>query len=134
MRRLSGAVGAAVSGDGSFVLVSELFANRTQKFWLKGPKANTSEVLITFQGRPDNNKTTANGTFWLAVNTGKFLLPTSPTGQGIDADGNVLRTVNFESEYGSTLISEVQERGDACLNLYVGSLLASFVGVYTLNG
>ena len=63
MKGLSGAVGTAVSTDGSFVLVTELFANRTQKFWLKGPKANTSEILITFQGRPDNIKTTADGTF-----------------------------------------------------------------------
>lgn len=116
--------------DGSFVLVSEFIGNRIQKFWLRGPKANTSEVLLSFQGRPDNIKTTTRGTFWVAVNNGNSLLATLPTGKEIDGDGNVLKTVGFVNsapEYVSTMISEVQQ-SDGCL--YVGSRQASFVGVY----
>lgn len=126
MRGLSGAAGTAVSRDGSFVLLSEFISNRTRKFWLRGPKAHTSEVLFTFLGRPDNIKRTTGGTFWVAVNIGP-----SPTGQWMDAYGSVLRTLNFEAEYGSTMISEVQGRGKTWL--YVGSRDASYIGVYTLN-
>ncbi|RVW17138.1 Protein strictosidine synthase-like 12 [Vitis vinifera] len=131
IRGLSGPAGAAVSRDGSFVLVSEFIANRTQKFWLRGPKANTSELFFTFQGRPDNIKTSITDTFWVAVNIGKSVPTTVPTGQRMDAHGNVLQTVNFEAEYGSTMISEVQGRGE--IFLYVGSRDASYVGVYTLK-
>ena len=91
-------VGAAVSRDGSFVLVLEFMANRIQKFWLRGPKANTLELFITFQGKRDNIKTTTNGTFRVAMNIINSLLAVVPTGQEIDADGNVLKIVNFEAE------------------------------------
>ena len=71
MRGLSGAAGTVVSRDGSFVLVSEIIANRTHKFWLRGPKAYTSELVFTFQGRSDNIRKTPKGDFLVAVNVGR---------------------------------------------------------------
>ena len=54
-----------------------------------------------------------------------------PIGQRMNDYGNVLNTVNFEVEYGSTIISEVQGRGKEWL--YVGSQDTSYVGVYTIG-
>ena len=54
-----------------------------------------------------------------------------PIGQRMNDYGNVLNTVNFEVEYGSTIISEVQGRGKEWL--YVGSQDTSYVGVYTFR-
>ncbi|PNX70350.1 strictosidine synthase 1-like protein, partial [Trifolium pratense] len=48
--------GVAVSINGSFVLVSEYLANRIQRVWLKGPRANSSELFMQLAGRPDNIK------------------------------------------------------------------------------
>ncbi|GMQ11131.1 hypothetical protein CsSME_00053888 [Camellia sinensis var. sinensis] len=47
LRGLSRPSGVAVSSDRSFVLVSENSANRILKYWLRGPKANTAEILIS---------------------------------------------------------------------------------------
>ena len=116
-RGLSGAGGVAVSQDGSYVLVSEFIANRIQKFWLTGPKALTSEVLITFPGRPINIRRTLLGEFWVAVNvqmpvingsSGSNNVTNVPTGIKINANGNITRTVDLS--HGTTNISDFQQR------------------------
>ena len=70
LRGLGGAGGVAISSNASFVLVTEFISKRIQKFWLSGPKAFTSQVILTLQGRPDNIKRTPVGdNFWVAVST-----------------------------------------------------------------
>lgn len=132
MRNLSLPVGTAVSGDGTFVLVAEFNGQRIIKYWIKGPKANTSEVLINVQGNPDNIRRTFNSPrdFWVAVNVeGQTSTSTTvPTGQRINGLGTVLQTVNLEAQYNSTVVGEVQERLG---KLYIGALFVDFVGVYT---
>ncbi|KAH1074646.1 hypothetical protein J1N35_026974 [Gossypium stocksii] len=127
MKNLSGPAGVAVSQDGTNVLVSNFINNSTIRYWLRGPGANTYDV-INLQERPDNIKRTAFGDFWGAAALVKQ--PTRslvPIGQRINGFGRVLRTVNFEAWYGNQLISEVQEFGG---ELYLGSLSAPFVGVF----
>ncbi|KAL5544841.1 hypothetical protein UlMin_008625 [Ulmus minor] len=124
MKGLSGPAGVAVSSDGSFLLVTEFIAQRIQKFWLTGPKAFTSEILVTFNGRPDNIKRTLSGDYWVAVNVQK-LLAIVPTGIRINATGAILEMVPLDAYYGPILISEFNPRG---LNTYVGSLFANFLG------
>ena len=40
---------------------------RLRKYWLKGEKAGTSEVLAILPGFPDNVRTNEEGNFWVAV-------------------------------------------------------------------
>jgi len=42
---LSGSVGLSLSKDSSYVLITEHIAQRIRRFWLKGPKANSSDVF-----------------------------------------------------------------------------------------
>lgn len=113
LRNLSLPVGTAVSGDSTFVLVSEFLGQRIIKYWLKGPKANTSEVFINFHGNPANIRRTINSTgdFWVGVNVQRQTpaSTTIPTGQKINASGAILQTVNLEVQYNSTVIGEVHE-------------------------
>ncbi|XP_038688091.1 protein STRICTOSIDINE SYNTHASE-LIKE 11-like [Tripterygium wilfordii] len=128
LRNLSGPGGVAVSKTGSFVLVSEFIANRTQKFWLTGPRANTAEVFVRHV-RPDNIKRTLRGDFWIAAMMLKQPTQTLvPIRQLVSETGSVLRTVSLEAHYGNTSITEVLEFG---VRLYFGSKLTNFIGVST---
>ncbi|KAA8541116.1 hypothetical protein F0562_025085 [Nyssa sinensis] len=122
---LSGAAGVAVSQDSSYLLATEFIPGLIHKYWLKGPKANTAEVLLNLTGSPDKIKRTVRGDFWVAVNvqTPTFALK----GVRINGDGTILETVTFTPEYDSSLITEVNEYNGA---LYLGSLRPGYVGVY----
>lgn len=121
--------GVAVSKDGAFVLVAEYIACRITRFWLKGPKARTSDIFVQLPGNPDNIKRTKRGDFWVAVNIQKLYpkLISFPLGQKINEDGEIVETVNFYAEYSSTYVTEVQEHDGA---LYVASVYTDFVGIY----
>ncbi|KAL3636288.1 hypothetical protein CASFOL_020835 [Castilleja foliolosa] len=125
---LSAPAGIAVSQDGSFVLIGEYLACNLTRYWLKGPKANTSEHFVELPGNPDNIKRTKSGDFWVAVNIQKTYpkLISFPLGQKISANGEIMETVNFYAEYNATYITEVHEH---CDRLYVASIFTDFVGV-----
>lgn len=128
-RGLSGAAGVSVSLDGSYLLVTEYIANRIQKFWLRGPKAKTSEILVTLQGRPDNIKRAADGNFLVAVTIQKASTQTNvATAVRINGVGNILESVPLGPQYANTTISEVLRFG---VSYYIGSLVTDFLGVYT---
>ena len=62
--------GVALSQDEAFVLVNETYRYRIQRYWLKGPKAGTSEIFAdNLPGFPDNITANRRGTFWLALFT-----------------------------------------------------------------
>lgn len=126
---LSGPNGVAVGKDGSFVLVSEYIGSRIIKYWIKGPKANTSEILLNLTGNPDNIKRTKDGDFWVPVNIQRFIPRQSnfPVGQKFNAEGKILETMNFYEEYNETYITEVHEHLGS---FYVASIYTDFVGVY----
>ncbi|KAM7479769.1 hypothetical protein LguiA_027982 [Lonicera macranthoides] len=122
---LAGASGTAISEDGSFILVIELLKTQVRKIWLKGPKKNTSEVLLTFTGSPDKIRRNIAGDFWVAVSI------SSPNvellGQRINGDGKLLETVNFSPKFNTTMVTEVHPYNNG---LYLGSLDLNYVGVY----
>jgi hypothetical protein len=125
--------GVAVSGNGSFVLVSEYLANRIQRVWLKGPRANSSELFMQLAGRPDNIKRNSRGQFWISVNSffGSQRSPgcsTWPTGVRVTENGLILQIVSLTEVYGAEAASEVQEYNGT---LYGGSLLASYASTFT---
>lgn len=59
--------GVSLSKDGSFFVFCEGSIGRLRKYWLKGPKAGTSEVMAILPGFPDNIRTNKNGDFWVAL-------------------------------------------------------------------
>ncbi|KAF3640114.1 hypothetical protein FXO37_23664 [Capsicum annuum] len=93
-------------------------------FWLKGPKANSSDVLANIDGNPDNIKWTISGDFWVAVGSIKIevIIPILvSTGERLNQLGEVV------AQYpGINGITEVQEHDG---KLYVGSLDDNFIGV-----
>ncbi|KAG8383115.1 hypothetical protein BUALT_Bualt05G0151200 [Buddleja alternifolia] len=129
LTRLAMPAGLVVSRDGSFVLITEYVECRITRYWLKGPKANTTDIFVNLPGNPDNIKRTRTGDFWVAVNIHKVhpQLTVFPLGQKISPDGRILETVNFYQEYNATYITEVQENGGM---LYVASIYTDFAGVY----
>lgn len=60
--------GVAVSPDLSFVLVVETSSYRVKKYWLKGNKQGTSEIIVdNLPGFPDGISSNGKGIFWLAI-------------------------------------------------------------------
>jgi sugar lactone lactonase YvrE len=72
--------GVAVSPDQSYVLVTESFRYRVQRYWLTGPKKGQSDVFIdNLPGCPDNITFNGDDTYWLALALGpKFREASDP--------------------------------------------------------
>lgn len=126
---LSGPTGVAVSKNGAYVVIDEFIALRIRRYWVKGPKAGSSEILVNLPGSPDNIKRTILGDFWAAVTifNRQTFQTTSSVGQRINGLGIIEATVNLTAQYTGDMVSEVQEYSG---KLYVGSSTANFVGVY----
>nr|USE06681.1 strictosidine synthase [Uncaria rhynchophylla] len=116
--------GTEVSRDGSFLVVAEYLSHRILKYWLKGPKANTSEVLLKVRG-PGNIKRTHDGEFWVASSDNNGITVT-PRGIKFDEFGNILEVVPIPLPYKGEHFEQVQEHNGA---LYIGSLFHDFVGI-----
>ncbi|MEL7530742.1 MAG: SMP-30/gluconolactonase/LRE family protein [Bacteroidota bacterium] len=136
--------GIAISPDQSFVLVNETSMYRVLKYWLKGPKAGSMEVLIdNLPGFPDGISTGKHGVFWVALANPRnptldALLPSPfirkivarlpdavrPQPErygfvlGIDQDGKVLYNLQDPSGAFAPVTSVQEENGI----LYLGSL------------
>lgn len=71
--------GFAFSPDEDFLLLAETSIGHIIKFWLKGPKAGTKEVVLNNMiGYPDNIRLSDRGTFLVGITTIRFrrrLLP-----------------------------------------------------------
>lgn len=44
-----------------------LLLGRLSKYWLKGEKAGTSEIMAVLPGPPDNVRVNEDGDFWVAI-------------------------------------------------------------------
>ncbi|KAL2536030.1 Protein STRICTOSIDINE SYNTHASE-LIKE 3 [Forsythia ovata] len=67
VRNLQFPNGLSLSKDGSFFVFCEGSVGRLRKYWLKGEKTGTSEVMAVLPGFPDNVRTNEDGDFWVAV-------------------------------------------------------------------
>ncbi|MCG8455531.1 MAG: SMP-30/gluconolactonase/LRE family protein [Holophagales bacterium] len=137
--------GIALSRDEDFVLVNETYRYRITRYWLKGPKAGTSEIFIdNLPGFPDGVSSNRRGTFWVALFTvrnatmdrlhpypfakaflsklPRFLWP-KPAPYGLvialDEQGRVLRTLQ---DPGGAVIPQVTSAEEAGGYLYLGNL------------
>ena len=122
-----------VSRDGSFVLVSEFKGNRIRRFWIKGPRANTSELFMQLAGSPNNIRRNPNGDFWVAVNGALGPPPpprTSflPLAVRINEAALTLEIVSLAAGFGTEPASDALEFNRT---LYTGSLFTSFASVFT---
>ncbi|ERM93664.1 hypothetical protein AMTRI_Chr03g149580 [Amborella trichopoda] len=59
--------GLSLSKDGSFFVVCECVPGRLRRYWLKGKKVGTSDMLAVLPGFPDNVRTNEKGDFWVAM-------------------------------------------------------------------
>ncbi|KAF4114881.1 hypothetical protein G5714_005104 [Onychostoma macrolepis] len=65
--------GFAFSPDEDFLLLAETSIAHIIKFWLKGPKAGTKEVVLNNMiGYPDNIRLSDRGTFLVGITTVRF--------------------------------------------------------------
>jgi sugar lactone lactonase YvrE len=68
MDGLNFANGVAISDDQTYLLVIETGSYRVQRYWLQGPLAGTSEVIIdNLPGFPDNINNGLDGRFWIGL-------------------------------------------------------------------
>ncbi|KAL3512325.1 hypothetical protein ACH5RR_025042 [Cinchona calisaya] len=130
LSKLAGAVGVASNFDASFLLVSEFTGRRIQKYWLKGEKAGTSEIFLTFPGNPNKIKRNQDGDFWIALNIPTNNSGVAPQGVKVSPCGQILATVDLSKEYNDNRrITVVQEQTG---KLYVAGLNITFVGQYNI--
>lgn len=68
MEGLNFANGVAISEDQQFLIVNETGHYRVLKFWLEGPNAGTTEVILdNLPGFPDNVNNGLEGKFWIGL-------------------------------------------------------------------
>jgi len=68
MDSLNFANGVAVSDDQQYLLISETGGYRIHRYWLQGPNAGNSEIIIdNLPGFPDNINNGMNGRFWIGL-------------------------------------------------------------------
>ncbi len=68
VRNLLFANGMCMAHDNKSVLFAETWGCRVSRYWLEGPKAGTTEIVIAdLPGYPDNINRGSRGTYWVAL-------------------------------------------------------------------
>jgi sugar lactone lactonase YvrE len=137
--------GIAVSPDDTYVLVNETMRYRTQRVFVRGPRAGEVEVFIeNLPGFPDGISTGPDGTFWLALYAPRnalldyagpkpwlrkliYRIPKAmqpkprrhPFVLGLDATGKVIHNLQDADGANFSKTTSAEQVGDW---LYVGSL------------
>ncbi len=147
--------GIAVAKNGNFVLVNETGKYRVTRYWLKGPKKGTHDILIdNLPGFPDGISRGENGIFWIGFTSPRqknldglmpypflrnivvrlpdFLQP-KPVNYsfviGLNSEGKVI--YNLQDPNGKfAQITSVQQKGE---QLYFGSLFENGIGLFELK-
>lgn len=132
MEGLSSPAGCAVSSDGSFVLVSQFTKNNIKKYWIKGPKAGSSENFTNSIVKPDNIRRIGySGNFWVASmgEKTKRSAPNNSSAVKVNTNGTVIKTIPLMDKIGKNLLTEVNEFNGS---LYIGTRAGQFVGILKL--
>ncbi|CAI5534592.1 unnamed protein product [Closterium sp. Naga37s-1] len=149
-RNLAFANGVALSKDQSFLIVCETTKARCMRYWIKGPKAGSTELFLDLPGLPDNVRLNPRGRFWIALHAKRgividvlatrpwlrhilmrlplevkilyALIVGAPHGYLIEVDENGEITEVLEDSLGLVVraISEVEERKG---QLWMGSVI-----------
>lgn len=127
--------GVAVSDDGSSVAVAHTWPSRVFRYWIRGAKAGTYELLADVPGYPDNLRRDGSGGFWVALNREKLTVnnntvtpppPGTPHLVGVRINGDGEELALLTAPEGVTL-SDVAERDGA--HLWLGSVELDYVGL-----
>ncbi|TVU17232.1 hypothetical protein EJB05_33251, partial [Eragrostis curvula] len=120
--------GLAISADRTHLVVSLTGPCKLMRYWIKGPKADTSEILTDLPGYPDNVRSDGKGGFWVALHREKSELPFGPDSHllavRIGADGKVTQVMKGPKSVRPT---EIMEREGG--KLYMGSVELPYVAV-----
>ncbi|CAN6308814.1 unnamed protein product [Urochloa humidicola] len=120
--------GLAISADRTHLVVALTGPCKLLRYWIKGPKAGTSEPLVDLPGYPDNVRADGEGGFWVALHREKMELPFGPDSHllavRINADGQVVQMMRGSKSVSPT---EVVEREGG--KLYMGSVEWHYVAV-----
>ncbi|XP_071736252.1 protein STRICTOSIDINE SYNTHASE-LIKE 3-like [Rutidosis leptorrhynchoides] len=158
VRNLQFPNGVSLSKDKSFFVFVEGCKGRLMKYWLKGDKTGTTEVMAILPAFPDNVRTNENGEFWVAMNSRRsfytyicaqypkfrtfilklpipikfhFLLSSGgPLIVKYNSDGKILKILEDIQGKVVRAVSEVEEKEG---QLWLGSVLMSFIAVYHLD-
>ncbi|KAF8781337.1 hypothetical protein HU200_000543 [Digitaria exilis] len=70
--------GIAISADRTHLVVALTGPCKLMRYWIKGSKMGTSEILADLPGYPDNVRADGKGGFWVALHREKMELPFGP--------------------------------------------------------
>ncbi|KAL9171533.1 hypothetical protein ABFS82_04G215200 [Erythranthe guttata] len=160
IRNLQFPNGVSLSKDGSFFVFCEGSLGRLSKYWLKGEKAGSTEVMAVLSGHPDNVRTNKDGDFWVAIHCRRYMyshflglypkirqvwlkLPISARLHYMMQIGGRLHAVvvkyNAEGELlkiledsSGKVVKAVSEVEEKDGRLWIGSVLMPFLAVYQL--
>ncbi|KAG2613224.1 protein STRICTOSIDINE SYNTHASE-LIKE 10-like [Panicum virgatum] len=120
--------GIAISADRTHLVVALTGPCKLMRYWIRGPKANTSELFADLPGYPDNVRPDGKGGYWVALHREKFELPFGLDihllAVRIGAEGEKLQEMKGPKNVRPT---EAVERADG--KIYLGSVELSYVGI-----
>ncbi|XP_075639209.1 protein STRICTOSIDINE SYNTHASE-LIKE 2 [Castanea sativa] len=161
LKNLSFPNGVALSENGHYILVADSTNCKIMRYWLETSKAGTFEVFAQLPGFPDNIKRSPRGGFWVAIYSRRerilewmlsypwignallklpfnitkayaYLAKWRASGMAVrlSEQGEILETFEEKSGIRWRSISEVKEKDG---NLWIGSIIMPFVGMYKSN-
>ncbi|KAF8660131.1 hypothetical protein HU200_057689 [Digitaria exilis] len=124
--------GIAISTDRTHLIVALTGPCKLMKYWIRGPKANTSEPFVDLPGYPDNVRPDGKGGYWVALNREKYELPFGLDRHllaiRIGAGGEKLEEMKGRKNMRP---AEVVEREGG--KIYLGSIELSYVGIVSMS-
>ncbi|KAK8450657.1 hypothetical protein SEVIR_6G069100v4 [Setaria viridis] len=120
--------GIAISADRSHLIVALTGPCKLMRYWIRGPKAGTSELFTDLPGYPDNVRPDGKGGYWVALHREKYELPFGKDSHlvaiRIGSEGEKLQEMRGPKDVRPT---EVVEREDG--KIYLGSVELSYVSM-----
>ncbi|KAJ1260138.1 hypothetical protein BS78_10G209400 [Paspalum vaginatum] len=120
--------GIAISDDRTHLIVALTGPCKLLRYWIRGSKANTSEIFAELPGYPDNVRPDGKGGYWIALHREKNEFPFGVNKHlvaiRIGAQGEKLQEMTGPKSVRPT---EVVEREDG--KIYLGSVELSYVGI-----
>jgi sugar lactone lactonase YvrE len=120
--------GIAISADRSHLIVALTGPCKLMRYWIRGPKAGTSELFADLPGYPDNVRPDGKGGYWVALHREKYELPFGKNSHlvaiRIGAEGEKLQEMRGPKDVRPT---EAVERADG--TIYLGSVELSYVSI-----
>ncbi|CAN6201184.1 unnamed protein product [Urochloa humidicola] len=120
--------GIAISADRTHLVVALTSPCKLMRYWLRGPKAGTSEMFADLPGYPDNVRPDRKGGYWVALHREKREFPFGVNkhliGVRISAEGEKLQEMKAPKNVRPT---ELFENEDG--KIYMGSVELPYIGV-----